>query len=119
MKAKALNCASKTLESCGYCLSCKKITAGNHPDVRVIDFNWQAAYFFADDTAPLLPAGTILHQIAIFDNTANNRHNPDATVWVGYGQRSVDEMCNTHVTAVFLSDDDFKRQVAERQAKRR
>jgi len=83
------------------------------------DFNWQAAYFFADDTAPLLPAGTILHQIAIFDNTANNRHNPDATVWVGYGQRSVDEMCNTHVTAVFLSDDDFKHQVAERQAGRR
>ena len=83
------------------------------------DFNWQAAYFFADDVAPLLPAGTILHQIAIFDNTANNRHNPDSTVWVGYGQRSVDEMCNTHVTAVFLSDDDFKHQVAARQAGRR
>jgi len=83
------------------------------------DFNWQAAYFFADDEAPLLPAGTILHQIAIFDNTTGNRHNPDATVWVGYGQRSVDEMCNTHVTAVFLSDADFKRQVTERQARRR
>jgi hypothetical protein len=81
------------------------------------DFNWQAAYFFADDVAPLLPAGTILHQIAIFDNTASNRHNPDPTVWVGYGQRSVDEMCNTHVTAVFLSDEDFKRQVAERSAR--
>jgi len=40
-------------------------------------------------------------------------------VWVGYGQRSVDEMCNTHVTAVFLSDDDFKHQVAARQAGRR
>jgi mono/diheme cytochrome c family protein len=83
------------------------------------DFNWQVAYFFADDTAPLLPAGTILHQIAIFDNTAANRHNPDATVWVGYGQRSVDEMCNTHVTAVFLSDDDFTHQMTERQARRR
>ena len=75
------------------------------------DFNWQVAYFFADDAAPLLPAGTILHQIAIFDNTAANRHNPDPTVWVGYGQRSVDEMDNTHVTAVFLSDDDFNRQI--------
>ena len=81
------------------------------------DFNWQVAYFFAEDVAPLLPAGTILHQIAIFDNTVNNRHNPDATVWVGYGQRSVDEMCNTHVTAVFLSDEDFKRQLEERNAK--
>jgi hypothetical protein len=82
------------------------------------DFNWQVAYTFADDAAPLLPAGTILHQIAIFDNTTANRHNPDPTVWVGYGQRSVDEMCNTHVTAVFLSDEDFARQVAERQSKR-
>jgi len=82
------------------------------------DFNWQAAYFFADDAAPLLPAGTILHQIAIFDNTAGNRHNPDPTVWVGYGQRSVDEMCNTHVTAVFLSDDDFKQQTAARHVQR-
>jgi hypothetical protein len=81
------------------------------------DFNWQVAYSFADDVAPLLPAGTILHQISIFDNTAKNRHNPDPTVWVGYGQRSVDEMDNTHVTAVFLSDEDFKKQVAERKAK--
>ena len=38
-------------------------------------------------------------------------------MWVGYGQRSVDEMDNTHVTAVFLSDEDFNRQIAERQAK--
>jgi len=81
------------------------------------DFNWQVAYTFADDVAPLLPAGTILHQISIFDNTAANRHNPDPTVWVGYGQRSVDEMDNTHVTAVFLSDEDFNRQLAERKAK--
>jgi hypothetical protein len=80
------------------------------------DFNWQVAYTFADEAAPLLPAGTILHQISIFDNTAANRHNPDPTVWVGYGQRSVDEMDNTHVTAVFLSDEDFNRQVAERKA---
>jgi len=81
------------------------------------DFNWQMAYSFADDVAPLLPAGTILHQISIFDNTAKNKHNPDSTVWVGYGQRSVDEMDNTHVTAVFLSDEDFQKQVADRKAK--
>ncbi len=40
--AKALNCASKKLDGCGTCVSCRKITAGNHPDVRVIDFAWQA-----------------------------------------------------------------------------
>jgi hypothetical protein len=81
------------------------------------DFNWQVAYDFKDDVAPLLPAGTLLHQISIFDNTASNRHNPDATVWVGYGQRSIDEMDNAHVTATFLSEEDFNRLVAERKAK--
>jgi len=30
-------------DPCGTCLSCRKIGAGNHPDVRVIDFAWQAA----------------------------------------------------------------------------
>jgi len=81
------------------------------------DFNWQVAYDFKDDVAPLLPAGSILHQVSIFDNTASNRHNPDSTVWVGYGQRSIDEMDNAHVTAVFLSDEDYNREVAKRKAK--
>ena len=44
--ARTLNCAavsSTTLEACGTCVSCRKISAGNHPDVRVIDMAWQAA----------------------------------------------------------------------------
>jgi DNA polymerase-3 subunit delta' len=41
--AKALNCGSKAEEACGTCLSCRKISSGNHPDVRVIDMAWQAA----------------------------------------------------------------------------
>jgi hypothetical protein len=81
------------------------------------DFNWQVAYVFADDVAPLLPAGTILHHVSIFDNTAKNKRNPDPTKWVGFGQRSIDEMDNTHITAVFLTDEDYERLVAERKAK--
>ena len=30
-------------DACDQCLSCRKIAAGNHPDVRVIDLAWQAA----------------------------------------------------------------------------
>ena len=32
----------EVLEGCGTCLSCKKITAGRHPDVRVVDLAYQA-----------------------------------------------------------------------------
>ena len=81
------------------------------------DFNWQMAYMFEDDAAPLLPAGTILHTISIHDNTAGNRLNPDPGKWVGYGQRSTDEMANAHLTAVFLSDEDYERLAVERRAR--
>jgi DNA polymerase-3 subunit delta' len=41
--AKALNCEKAGAEGCETCLSCRKIGAGNHPDVRVIDLAYQAA----------------------------------------------------------------------------
>ena len=41
------------------------------------DFNWHINYVYADDAAPLLPAGTVLHMIGIHDNTSANRRNPD------------------------------------------
>jgi hypothetical protein len=81
------------------------------------DFNWQVAYVFADDAAPLLPAGTILHAISVFDNTAANPNNPDPKAWVSAGARSIDEMGNSHITAVFLEEADYQRMVAERKAK--
>ena len=56
------------------------------------DFNWHVSYIYADDVAPLLPAGTVLHMIGIHDNTAANRRNPDPNMWAGFGERSVDDM---------------------------
>jgi hypothetical protein len=83
------------------------------------DFNWHIAYVYADDVAPLLPAGTVLHSISIHDNTAANRRNPDPTMWAGYGERSVDDMNQLRLQIVYLEDDEYKQLVAERKAKQK
>jgi hypothetical protein len=80
-------------------------------------FNWHLSYIYADDVAPLLPAGTILHVRSWIDNTAANRANPDPTQWVGYGQRSIDEMTHAWVNIVYLDDEDFKQLEVERKTK--
>jgi hypothetical protein len=56
------------------------------------DFNWHVSYLYAEDVAPLLPANTMLHMIGVHDNTAANKRNPDPNMWVGFGERSVDDM---------------------------
>jgi hypothetical protein len=82
------------------------------------DFNWHIMYTYADDVTPLLPAGTMLHLISIHDNTAGNRRNPDPTIWVGWGQRSIDDMAAAHINTEFLTEEDYQQQVAERKAMR-
>ncbi len=81
------------------------------------NFNWHINYIYADDAAPLLPAGTVLHMIGIHDNTSANRHNPDPNMWAGFGERSVDDMVQVWLDLVYLDDADFNRMVAERKAK--
>ena len=81
------------------------------------DFNWHINYVYADDEAPLLPAGTVLHMIGIHDNTSANRRNPDPNMWVGFGERSVDDMLQVWLDIVYLDDAEFQRLVAERSAK--
>lgn len=54
------------------------------------DFYWQLSYRLA--TPLLLKKGTRLTCTATFDNSARNPRNPDATVDVGYGQQSWEEM---------------------------
>ena len=80
-------------------------------------FGWHINYNYEDDVQPLLPAGTILHVIGWHNNTASNRYNPDPKNWVGFGQRSIDDMSFAWVNYVWLTDDDFKKQVEERKAK--
>jgi len=79
------------------------------------DFNWHINYVYADDEAPLLPAGTMLHVIGVHDNTAANRRNPDPNMWVGFGERSVDDMLQVWLDMVYLDDAEFQRLVEERK----
>jgi mono/diheme cytochrome c family protein len=85
--------------------------------VKDFNFNWMTSYLYADDAAPLLPKGTILKIEAWHDNTAANKNNPDANVWVGYGDRTVDEMAHAWVNVTYMGDDDYKAELAARKAR--
>lgn len=85
--------------------------------VNRFNFNWHVNYIYADDAAPLLPAGTVLHMIGIHDNTSANPRNPDPSVWAGFGERSVDDMLQMWIDIVYLDDAEFHKLVDERKAK--
>ena len=80
-------------------------------------FGWHIVYNYADEAQPLLPAGTMVHVIAWHDNSAGNRYNPDPRNWVGFGQRTIDDMSFAWVNYVWLTDEDFKQQADERRVK--
>lgn len=54
------------------------------------DFAWQSVYRFAN--APAVPKGTKLHCTAHYDNSTNNRNNPDPTRTVTWGDQTWEEM---------------------------
>ena len=80
------------------------------------DFNWMTSYQYADDVAPLLPKGTILKVTAWHDNTSAKKSNPDPNQWVGWGDRTVDEMAHAWINIVYMSDDDYKAETDKRRA---
>jgi hypothetical protein len=85
--------------------------------VGKFNFNWMTNYIYADDAAPVFPKGTVIHVSAWYDNTRANPFNPDPDQWVGYGDRTVDEMAHAWMNVVYLNDDEYKAMVAERKAK--
>jgi hypothetical protein len=54
------------------------------------DFNWQLGYDLAE--RKLLPAGTRIEATGWFDNSPNNKSNPDPTAEVRWGDQSWEEM---------------------------
>jgi hypothetical protein len=97
-----------------------------YPNMRVeqlscvdrYNFGWQIVYNYADDVAPLLPGGTIIHTITWHDNSARNPWNPDPRNWVGYGERTSDDMSRAWLNFYYMSDEDFQAEVAARNAKK-
>jgi hypothetical protein len=79
------------------------------------NFNWMTNYIYADDAAPVLPKGTLIHLTAWHDNTTANPNNPDPSQWVGWGDRTVDEMAHAWVNVTYISDDDYKEWAANHQ----
>ena len=53
-------------------------------------FQWQMTYYLTEPK--VVPKGTILTCVAVFDNSANNPYNPDPTKRVPGGIQSWDEM---------------------------
>ena len=78
-------------------------------------FGWHIVYNYADDVAPLLPAGSMLRVISWHNNSVSNKYNPDPKNWAGFGQRSIDDMAFAWVSYIWLDDQDFKKQVDERK----
>ena len=71
------------------------ITPPNGPQSTLLrvpryDFNWQTTYFLKE---PLpLAKGTVISCTAWFDNSPNNRFNPDPTKTILWGDQSWEEM---------------------------
>jgi hypothetical protein len=81
------------------------------------DHNWVRIYDYADDAAPLLPQGTILHLIATVDTTPANKNVPDGRNWTGAGQRSVSNMFLDLGLRVELTPEQFEHEMAVRREK--
>ena len=82
------------------------------------EFNWMDNYVYADDSAPLLPAGTILHTIMWHDNS-----EPADSILIRtrrlLGERTIDEMGSAWLSYYYMSDEDFKKETEERKAEQR
>ena len=83
------------------------------------DYNWHLAYNYADDSAPLVPAGTILHVINWHDNSEAHRSNPDPRNWTGSGGRTIDEMGFAWIGWYDMTDEEYDAELSAREARRR
>jgi hypothetical protein len=70
------------------------------------DYNWQLDYELAEPL--LVPAGTKITAVGAFDNSTQNKANPDPSRKVPWGQQSWDEMFFGAVTYKFVDQSGAK-----------
>ena len=103
------------------CLELIEPAANGRPKTEMVScvdrfkFDWHVNYEYAEDAEPIVPAGTVIHQISFHDNTAANPSNPDPSNWVTWGERTADEMDDTRINYYFISEQEYKERVAARE----
>jgi hypothetical protein len=78
------------------------------------DHNWVKVYNYAEDSAPLLPRGTVLRVTSYFDVTPENPNVVDPRNWGGLGHRSIDNMSIVFFPSIPLSEDEFQAEMRRR-----
>ena len=84
--------------------------AGEHEQLLRVphyDFNWQLVYEM--DRPKLMPEGTVLRADATFDNSPNNRFNPDPKAEVHWGDQTWEEMMVGFFDLAVPAKTDLKR----------
>ena len=85
--------------------------------VSHFNFGWSTTYPYAEDVAPLLPTGTVIHVTAWSDNsTANKFLQTDPRNWIGSGQRTIDGMAFAWMSLYYLDEGDYQQRLRDRQA---
>ena len=93
--------------------------------VSTYQFGWSITYPYAEDVVSscCCIAYTVIHVTTWHDNCCtwdNNKFNPNPKNWVGYGQRTIDEMSFAWVSLYYLDEADYQQRVQARnlQAKK-
>ena len=77
---------------------------------------WHHSYLYEQDSAPLVPTGAVLVTKQWYDNTASNPNNPDPRQWVGWGQRTADEMSHSWIAISHLDDETYQELAQKRES---
>jgi mono/diheme cytochrome c family protein len=77
---------------------------------------WHHSHLYEQDSAPLVPTGAVLVTKQWYDNTASNPNNPDPRQWVGWGQRTADEMSHSWIAISHLDDETYQELAQKRES---